>query len=257
MLVCAADPSVRARACEVLEAWGYRVAALRDVAAVRDESDAGPAGVVVLDPSFSVTGAAGALAELREHPATRDVPVVVLGGFLPPGAAARVEKPLEEAALVRAVEEVLPRPGRRVLLVEDDDGLARVLAEVLQRHGVEPVHAATGEEALELAGRAAPDLVVLDVSLPGHDGFWVVEEMRREPALRDLPLVVYAAQEVDPADRSRLRLGETEYLTKGRVGPEELEKRVVARLNRRGPRAHPANTITDREADGYAANPGG
>ncbi|MBA2507168.1 MAG: hypothetical protein H0V32_00275 [Nocardioidaceae bacterium] len=71
------------------------------------------------------------------------------------------------------------------------------------------------------------EALVLDLYLPGGDGFAVVDHMRQDPALASIPVVVYSAHEVSGAARDRLRLGETVLFTKGRVSPEDLESRVL------------------------------
>jgi PAS domain S-box-containing protein len=243
------DPALRARVALGLEGWGFRVTGAASAAEVREEA-------ARLRPDVLLVGAGAhgpeeeePVAWLRAGPGTRGLPVVAVGAGAPADVEARVDDPADEAALLRAVEGALRQRRRRVLLVEDDDGLAGVMAELFARHGVETVRAASGGEAAGVGASAAPDMVVLDVALPGGDGFWVVEALRRDPRLRDSPLVVYAAQEVEAADRPRLRLGPTEFLTKGRVGPDELEKRVIALLNRQVPG-------TGRGENGNETNPG-
>jgi len=77
-----------------------------------------------------------------------------------------------------------------------------------------------------------PDLIVLDLVLPDGDGYSVVEWLRSRERMRDISVVVYSASEVDERDRERLRLGYTEFQTKGRIAPEEFEQRIVALLER-------------------------
>jgi CheY-like chemotaxis protein len=99
------------------------------------------------------------------------------------------------------------------------------------------VHAASVEEAVRLAGETAPDLLVLDLGLPDGDGGEVVEALRCDDALKQIPVVVYTARDVQPSDRERLELGETAYLSKGRITLEEFETRVLDLLARVVPAA--------------------
>jgi DNA-binding response OmpR family regulator len=116
--------------------------------------------------------------------------------------------------------------------VEDDLDLARVVQEIFERHGNKVFHARTGREAIESAQRVFPNLVVLDLVLPEGDGFEVVAGLRHSTALRSVPLVVYTAKDIDETERERLKLGETVFLTKGRISPEDFEKLVIGLLDR-------------------------
>jgi len=68
--------------------------------------------------------------------------------------------------------------------------------------------------------------------LPDGDGFEVADALRRHDRLRTLPLVVYTARDLNHWERERLRLGETEFLVKGRISPQEFGQRVVGLLER-------------------------
>ncbi|HVH13128.1 MAG TPA: response regulator, partial [Longimicrobium sp.] len=109
---------------------------------------------------------------------------------------------------------------------------------VLEPHGIRVETLAEPGRFWETLEAAAPDLLVLDLGIPHGDGYWVVESLRGEDGLRAVPIVVYTARELDEEDRERLRLGQTEFLVKGRVTPEEFEKRVVSLLNRIAPARH-------------------
>jgi PAS domain S-box-containing protein len=119
-----------------------------------------------------------------------------------------------------------------VVMVEDDAELAQVMAVGFQRAGLTVHMAGSGAEAITLCQRLEPDLVVLDVGLPDGDGFDVVDWLRRHDRLRLVPLMVYSGLDLAEADRVRLKLGPTEFLTKGRIGPADFEQRVTALLHR-------------------------
>ena len=119
----------------------------------------------------------------------------------------------------------------RVLVVEDDVDLAHVIGEVFERHGYKVFHAQTASEAIQSAERVIPNLIVLDLVLPEGDGFEVVAGLRHNKALRSAPLVVYTAQDINEAEREKLKLGETVFLTKGRISPAEFEQQVIALLD--------------------------
>jgi PleD family two-component response regulator len=92
---------------------------------------------------------------------------------------------------------------------------------------VELVSAFGANQAKAAVTRRAPDLVILDLALADGDGFEVVKYLRQHDRLRNVSLVVYSATEVERDDQEKLRLGPTEFLTKARVTPEQLEALVL------------------------------
>jgi PAS domain S-box-containing protein len=176
---------------------------------------------------------------LKETTHTKDVPVIGVGGVAPDeeqllamGLAAWATKPLHEASLLSSLKSVFGRPGGlRVLVIEDDNDLARVLTTVFERHGAVVFHARTGQEAVRVCPQFFPDLLVLDVLLPELDGFGVVEQIRRYEHLKHVPLAVYSVKELDDGEKARLRLGESIFMTKSRLTPQEFEQRAIALLN--------------------------
>jgi two-component system alkaline phosphatase synthesis response regulator PhoP len=123
----------------------------------------------------------------------------------------------------------------RILIVEDDPDLARGLHSTLEIEGHEPQVVHDGKAALELARRAPPDLIVLDLMLPGLDGLRLLSELRRDdPAT---PVLIVTAKETEGDKVRGLRLGADDYLTKP-FGLLELIARVEALL-RRGRRQLP------------------
>jgi CheY-like chemotaxis protein len=121
-------------------------------------------------------------------------------------------------------------PGA-VLIVEDDDDLANVLSTLLAEHAVTTARAASVDEAIRLASELQPTVVVLDLALPDGDGSDVIAALRRDPRSAATDLLVYSAADVEAADRDRLALGRTAFLTKGRVDPATLARRVQQLLD--------------------------
>ena len=133
--------------------------------------------------------------------------------------------------LVAALEQAVPAwEPRRVLVVEDDPDLARVLVRLLEERGASVDVAQTGRQAIEAIERRAPDLLVLDVGLPDVDGFGVVDHLRAAGRGEELPLVVYTAADLGAAQRERLQLGGTHFLTKGHATPGDVEAQVLGLL---------------------------
>jgi len=111
--------------------------------------------------------------------------------------------------------------GPRVLLVEDEPVILRLLQVNFRLEGFEVDACADGEEALRRAEANPPDAVILDVLLPGLNGFEVCERLREQPATASVPVVMVTAQAQDE-DRARgYALGVHEYVTKP-FEPSEL-----------------------------------
>lgn len=130
-----------------------------------------------------------------------------------------------------------------VLVVEDERDIAALVAYHLTREGYRVRTAGSGAEALEALALERPDLIVLDLMLPGLSGLEVLSELKARPELADVPVVVLTARR-DEADRIRgLELGADDYVTKP-FSPQELVLRVAAVLRRtRAPSLSPTGRL--------------
>jgi len=119
----------------------------------------------------------------------------------------------------------------RILVVEDERDIAALVAYHLTKEGYRVLTAGAGPEALETAAQERPDLIILDLMLPGLSGYDVLRELRRHPEIGDVPVVVLTARREEP-DRIRgLELGADDYVTKP-FSPQELVLRIGAVLRR-------------------------
>ena len=119
----------------------------------------------------------------------------------------------------------------RVQIVEDSPDIAELVRHYLTRAGYEATTFSSGRDALIQARQSPPDLVVLDVMLPGMDGMQVCQALRAEPATANVPIIMLTARG-EEADRVRgLELGADDYVTKP-FSPKELVARVAALLRR-------------------------
>ena len=114
-----------------------------------------------------------------------------------------------------------------MLLVEDDSDLAAVIAAGFEDAHVRIDHANTRQSAMEQCRVDRPALIILDLTLPDGDGFSLVEWLRQQPDLLSLPLVVYSGRDLAETEMSKLRLGPTDFLTKAKVQPSEVEELVL------------------------------
>jgi DNA-binding response OmpR family regulator len=119
----------------------------------------------------------------------------------------------------------------QILVAEDDPDIASLIVHYVQKAGWTPQVAATGDDALARARKAVPDLLILDVMLPGMSGFEVIRALRADARTADLPVIMVTAR-VDEGDRVvGLDLGADDYLAKP-FSPNELMARIRALLRR-------------------------
>jgi two-component system response regulator ResD len=129
----------------------------------------------------------------------------------------------------------------QVLVVEDDDTVANVVVGYLQRGGHAATRVADGQAALDSVAEAAPDIIVLDLMLPGVDGLEVCRQVRKD--LPNLPVVMLTALS-EPDDRILgLELGADDYVTKP-FSPRELMLRIESVLRRTAAQETPAQRTT-------------
>ena len=121
---------------------------------------------------------------MKENPVTAHVPVVICTGnngrdqAAALGAADFVSKPFSQAQIRAAIERVLPEGNGCVLVVDDDRSVRRLVVETLADSGFDLVEAANGEDALAVIAERKPEAIVLDLIMPGLDGFGVLEHLQ-------------------------------------------------------------------------------
>lgn len=125
---------------------------------------------------------------------------------------------------------------RRILLIEDDPENAEYVELALTVKGYDVTIVDSAEEALPLAEEAEPDLILLDVMLPGMTGFEFLGRLRSRPALRSLPVIVLTALAQQWDFERALKLNVSDYLTKP-FEPSELVERIERALGRGGEEA--------------------
>jgi len=119
----------------------------------------------------------------------------------------------------------------RILIVEDERDIADLIGFNLLRAGYEVIKAHDGVEGTEVALRERPDLILLDLMLPGRDGYSVFRELRRDPRTMNTPVIMLTARAQTEDRIQGLEAGADDYLTKP-FSPKELMLRVQAILKR-------------------------
>ncbi|MFN0180798.1 MAG: ATPase, T2SS/T4P/T4SS family [Gemmatimonadales bacterium] len=138
---------------------------------------------------------------------------------------------VDDAELPPALFEVTRR-GSVILLVDDEDQLRKAMRDLLERQGYTVIEARDGAEALAEIDRANPDLVLLDLNLPGVDGYTVLAQIRSREITRNLPVIVLTAKGDEDNEVRVLQLGADDFLTKP-FRSRALAARLESTLGRR------------------------
>ena len=123
------------------------------------------------------------------------------------------------------------RVKQRILVVDDDKQIVRLVRAYLEQAGFQVFTAYDGDTALYIIRRERPDLVVLDLMLPDHDGWDLTRLIRADPSLADMPIIMLTARIEDTDKIVGLELGADDYITKP-FNPREVVARVRAVLRR-------------------------
>src|SRR5579863_2249350 len=116
-----------------------------------------------------------------------------------------------------------------VMVVDDDHDTVTILARYLQREGFTPVQATSGAECLKLVAEHPVDLILLDLMMPGMDGFQVVRALKNEVDTAEIPIIMVTARDDMDARAEGMRLGVSDFLAKP-VFRRQLASRIRAQL---------------------------
>jgi CheY-like chemotaxis protein/Tfp pilus assembly ATPase PilU len=151
----------------------------------------------------------------------------------PPGGTRRVTAAFE---LIGALdsdgdEKAVAVEGIRVLLVDDEDHLRHVMKDLLERDGFDVLEAGDGAEAIQQVDKHTPDILVLDLNLPGLDGYGVITHLRSRPATEKIPIIVLTAKGDEDSEVRVFELGADDFLSKP-FRARSLSARIQAVLSR-------------------------
>jgi DNA-binding response OmpR family regulator len=120
----------------------------------------------------------------------------------------------------------------RVLVVDDDKHAVEIAYRLLEREGFTVLRAQSGPEALTVVATETVDVILLDVMMPGMDGFQVCAELRRQDRTRDIPVILLTAKDDMETRVHGMKLGVSEFLTKP-INKRELFARIRAQMHQR------------------------
>jgi PAS domain S-box-containing protein len=223
ILVVEDDQAISSAIGRQLGQAGFRVETAGDAEEALGRIDEEKPDLVVLSVRLPDQQGIERTSRLAEAPALRDVPLLVLSLVgaeqIEPGSPQA--KPVDQDQLLHRVHRALGAPDeragrRRVLVIEDDPAVRELLTVTLGKEEFEVSAAPDGETGLALAGQVRPDLILLDLRLPGIDGFAVLQKLKRSPATAETSVIVMTGSEgLLLGARARvLSLGATDFVAK-------------------------------------------
>ena len=210
--------------------------------------------LILMDIQLPGLDGLSATRQLKADPALKDIPVVALTGLamegdrekaLAAGCDDYITKPINtrnflenlnpkgnggQAEATAPAPETRPRhPVSRILVVDDDPMNVKLMVAILNREGYESLTAVDGAEALAQVRRHQPDLILLDVMMPGIDGYQVARELKADPTTATIPIIMITALDGTEDKVCGLECGADEFLSKP-VNSAELLARVKSML---------------------------
>lgn len=234
------DPQVIALYDRYLSAQGYHVVALIEPARAKERVKELKPFAVTLDIMMPNIDGWTVLTELKSDPATRDVPIIICSiveqtdkGFNL-GASDYLLKPIIEEDLVHSLDR-LNKNGtiRRVLVIDDDPNDLRLIEKILtENSSYKTILAEGGRKGWEILNTNPPDAVILDIFMPEMDGFTILEKLRDEPALRDIPVLVVSGGGLTNEQQKQLADYGQRLITKGSLKEDDLIASIENALKR-------------------------
>ncbi|MEK6376169.1 MAG: response regulator [Acidobacteriota bacterium] len=174
------------------------------------------------------------LKRLRTDDATRDVPVVIISIVdnrdlgLALGADDYFVKPVDRSRFLDRVWELTSARGSkpRVLMIDDDATIHAVLGDELTRLGYTVDSALSGDDGVEAANGNAPDVIILDLMMPGMSGFEVAGALKDNPATANIPILVLTSKDISDDDRRMLHSKVSTFVRKGVSARDQLVREI-------------------------------
>ncbi len=237
VLVVDDDEGVRKMMRRTLETEGYEVIAATDgeqgLALAREQKP----DAITLDIVMPGLDGWEVLSRLKADPQTEAIPVIMVSVMadrsesLALGVEDCLVKPVDLGRLSRVVKRVTARSSeRRILVVDDDEPSREALHRILVEEGWEPVGAASGREALEELARNRPAAIILDLVMPGMDGFEFLLELAHHPEWSEIPVLVLTAARPSSRESEFLQRRVESVIEKGESSAQQVIRRLKARL---------------------------
>jgi CheY-like chemotaxis protein len=237
VLVIDDDPTARETIARQLE-HGYQVVRLNDSRQAVEKAQETSPDVIVLDVLMPQQDGWEVLQMLKNNALTRNIPVIVcsvlqehqLATSL--GANEYLVKPVKHEEVRRVVEQFAP-PGGKVLAVDDDPNALEIIRRTLGGTAYRVTTAPDGWSGLTAARQHKPDVIVLDLMMPGLSGFEVLAAPRADPMTALIPVVIATAKDLTTEERAQLQTDAAALMQKGQFSPEEFNSTIRRAITRK------------------------
>ena len=181
--------------------------------------------LIVLDIMMPGINGFEVAKHLKDDPNTQDIPIIILSVLAHDsqyrqGIMDYISKPFRQEELVNTIHKIFSNADgknvkRTVLVVDDDPDIVDVISLCLKDNNLQPEKAYNGNEALDFVKRKRIDLILLDINMPGMNGFEVIKHLKEDKDTCDIPVVVLTGTYISEDDKKHgLTLGVAKYLTK-------------------------------------------
>lgn len=241
ILVIDDDPKVRNLLSRILKHDGYEVITAEDGHEGIELAKEHTPDAITLDVVMP-GGKDGwdVLRELKEAPSTKSIPVIMVSVMAEQenGLALDVEdylvKPIDVDRLSRVIARVTDHiPQRNILLVDDDQSSLDSMSRILEHAGWHPTTANDGEEALLVLEKTRPAAIVLDLLMPGMDGFEFLQHIQADKQLSSIPVIVMSGKDPNESEQEFLEKRVSTILKKGKTSSNDLLASINSRIRAR------------------------
>lgn len=226
-----------------LEEKGYDVEmALSGTEGVKKAKELKP-DIITLDIMMPEMNGFQVMEVLKNNPDTSKIPFVLISVVGGPqkergfrlGAVDFISKPLDEDVLIKSIKKVEDNLSKteetkgEILIVDDEKDTANLIKVYLEDRGFKTFVASNGPDGISLAKEKKPDLIVLDLRMPGMDGFAVIKVLKMDKATEKIPVIILTGHDTKGYREKCLMLGASEYFIKPfseKDFTEEIEKKI-------------------------------
>jgi len=188
---------------------------------------------IILDVLLPKVDGWNFLSQIKADATTKDIPVIIVsivdqkGKGFALGAADYLVKPIKKETLIKALETINWEPKARktpikILAIDDDPKAVELIAAALEPKGFKVLKTYGGEEGVEVAKAEQPDVIILDLLMPGVNGFEVLDRLEKAPATKKLPIIIFTVKHLSAKEKQRLKGRIARLAPKQEYSPQRL-----------------------------------
>ena len=238
ILIVDDDPKMRGLLAHALQKAGYSTLTAATGREALELAETRQPLAITLDVIMPDMDGWEVLVRLKENPDTAPIPVVIIsvtddmdtGSAL--GAVGYITKPVDYQKLIRKIKKIHNTLPATVMLVDDNEIDRNQAALCISQAGMRVMAADSGRQCLEMLEANRPDVMVLDLVMPGMDGFELLKAIRANPETADLPVLILTAKNLTPGEKAALEANVSTILIKNHRCTKRLLKDIKTILNR-------------------------